>query len=144
MLIRTEQELEEFGEKVALEILKGERKTTTLALVGELGAGKTTFARGFARGLGIDKVVTSPTFVLAKRYKTESDKILWHVDAYRLGGAEDMESIAFEEMLKDPNIVTVVEWADKVRSAMPEDAMWIMFEHHKNGRSVTNDNEELP
>jgi tRNA threonylcarbamoyladenosine biosynthesis protein TsaE len=108
-----------------------------LALTGELGAGKTTFTRGFARGLGVVGRIVSPTFVIARRYETKTAHVFWHIDAYRLHGPEDMTSIDWEEITADTNNVIVLEWADRVADAVPATAKWFAFAHHEQGRDVT-------
>jgi tRNA threonylcarbamoyladenosine biosynthesis protein TsaE len=89
-----------------------------LALQGTLGAGKTCFVKGLARGLGIhdDRRVISPTFVLLRQYKGRLT--LHHFDAYRLASAEDMEAIGCAEIF-DGDGVSVVEWADHVPGCLP-------------------------
>lgn len=89
-----------------------------VALHGELGAGKTQFVRGLVRGLGgPDRAVSSPTFVLLNVYPG-GRLTLYHLDAYRVHGPEDFESIGFTELLEQGGIV-VVEWAQRVAAVMP-------------------------
>lgn len=90
-----------------------------IALEGELGAGKTCFVRGLAEGLGIDPAqVSSPTFVIAHEYEGPS-ATLAHVDAYRLKGAEDLESIGFSEMLRAGDAIIAIEWPSRIAAALP-------------------------
>lgn len=91
-----------------------------VALIGDLGAGKTCFTQGIARGLGIDKTVTSPTFVLIREY--EGRISLYHFDAYRLSGPEDFEQLGSEEYFSAPG-VCVIEWAERVAAALPDDRL---------------------
>ena len=89
-----------------------------LALYGDLGAGKTQFTRGLAIGLGADPhSVSSPTFVLLNIYPGERLK-LYHLDAYRVGGADDFDAIGFDELLEDPAGVVVVEWPSRVEALL--------------------------
>lgn len=89
-----------------------------VALDGELGAGKTQFARGIVRGLGGDtSAVSSPTFVLLNIYDTPRGKV-YHLDAYRITSSEDLEAIGFEELLDQGGYV-LVEWWQKVRDLIP-------------------------
>jgi tRNA threonylcarbamoyladenosine biosynthesis protein TsaE len=89
-----------------------------IALHGELGAGKTQFVRGLLKGLGGNpRTVSSPTFVLLNVY--DSGRLpLFHLDAYRVGGADDFEAIGFTELLEQGGIV-VVEWASRVSDLLP-------------------------
>ena len=94
-----------------------------IALVGDLGAGKTVLTKGIAAGLGVDpNAVTSPTFVLMTRHWGRLP--LYHFDAYRLNSAEDLVAIGSEEAFYG-NGVSVVEWADRVAQALPEDRLTI-------------------
>ena len=113
-----------------------------IALIGELGAGKTQFVRGLARGLGIDPArVSSPTFVCLQEYNTsDSDHaiVLVHVDAYRLSGADDLASIGWEgdgEELRR-GAVLVVEWADRITPALCADRLEVRITHHGEGRTL--------
>lgn len=88
---------------------------TVVALIGELGSGKTTLVKGLARGLGVKSAreVKSPTFVIFHIYKGRVP--LYHFDLYRLGGnLSDLETIGIGEYLADPGAVSVIEWADRV------------------------------
>ena len=90
-----------------------------IALEGDLGAGKTQFVRGVVQGLGGDPLaVSSPTFVLLNIYQTPRGKV-YHLDAYRISGPEDLEGIGFEEILEQEGFV-LVEWWQKVRELIPQ------------------------
>jgi len=99
-----------------------------LALVGELGSGKTHFAKGVAEGLGAAaaREVTSPTFVLCREY-LDGRLPFYHLDAYRLSGARDLEGIGAEEMLEGDG-VAALEWADRAPEILPKDHLQIQFE----------------
>jgi tRNA threonylcarbamoyladenosine biosynthesis protein TsaE len=103
---------------IACELAKSLTGGECIALDGELGAGKTRFVRGLVRGLGGDpRQVSSPTFVLLNIYDTARLK-LFHLDAYRVHGEEDFESIGFSELLDQQGVV-VVEWARRVERLLP-------------------------
>jgi tRNA threonylcarbamoyladenosine biosynthesis protein TsaE len=87
-------------------------------LQGPLGAGKTTFVRGVARGLGIDEPVTSPTFTLVAEYRGRMP--LYHIDLYRINGVEEFELLGPEDMMGAEGVV-VVEWGERAHDALPED-----------------------
>ncbi len=98
-----------------------------IALQGDLGAGKTTLVKGIAAGLlGIDeREVTSPTFTIMQEYS--GPVRLYHVDAYRLESAEDLEAIGFDDFV-DGSGVTVIEWSDRISKALPRDTLNISIE----------------
>ena len=96
----------------------------TIGLVGPLGAGKTHLVKGIAAGNGTadPRQITSPTFTLIHEYPGRLR--LYHVDAYRLRGPAELVALGFDELVASDSVV-VVEWADRVRSAMPMDTLWI-------------------
>lgn len=97
-----------------------------IALSGELGAGKTSFTQGFAKGLGIEDKIISPTFVLVRQHKVPSSKkILYHVDLYRLDENSDFNSIGLSDMLNNENAVLLIEWAERAKNQLPKDITWI-------------------
>jgi tRNA threonylcarbamoyladenosine biosynthesis protein TsaE len=105
-------------ESIAAELARTLKAGECIALDGELGAGKTQFVRGLVRGLGGDgQRVSSPTFMLLNVYDTPRMKV-FHLDAYRVSGADDFDSIGFSELL-DQGGVVVVEWADRVGALLP-------------------------
>ena len=115
-----------------------------LALSGELGSGKTTFTQGLAKALGVDRTVTSPTFVLMKEYKLSRKndgiiKNLIHIDAYRIDES-DIESIGLFELIENKNNLIVIEWPERIAGALPPRARWIKFEYmDENSRKITYD-----
>ncbi len=107
------------GERLGRVLLAGD----LVAIFGELGAGKTRFVRGIAMGLGIDPgIVSSPTFVVMNEYPSEEGDgpPLVHVDAYRLGGADELESLGWDRA-HDGSAVVAVEWAERLGGELPDD-----------------------
>jgi tRNA threonylcarbamoyladenosine biosynthesis protein TsaE len=105
---------------------------STVALHGDLGAGKTTWVQGMAAGLGITEPVTSPTFIIYALHQGPQ-RMLAHVDAYRLGSTEEAEALMLEEFLVSPWCMAV-EWPDKLPGWMPEDALHLDFDIAADGR----------
>ena len=114
------------------------RPGDVLALSGDLGSGKTTFIKGIALGLGMkDKdAITSPTFTLMHVYPTKIP--LYHFDLYRLEKPEEIRSIGFEDYVNDESAVSCIEWAERAKNLIPENAKWIDFKvSGKTARRVT-------
>ena len=109
-------------EAAAAELARSLGGGACVALHGDLGAGKTQFVRGLVRGLGGNgRAVTSPTFVLLNVYDA-GRLTVYHLDAYRVTGADDFEAIGFTELLSQGGIV-VVEWAQRVAALLPADCL---------------------
>ena len=99
---------------------------TVIALDGDLGTGKTVFAKGFAAGLGVEESVSSPTFTIMKQYS--SGRLpLYHFDVYRIGDASEMDETGFEDCVCGEG-VTLVEWAEEIKEVMPYGTIWITIE----------------
>lgn len=128
------------GETVALgaAIARLLRAGDVLALEGELGAGKTRFVRGLARGLGHDETaVSSPTYVLAHEYGAGEgpSPVLVHVDAYRVRSGEDLEAIGWDRMA-DGRSILAIEWPERLGDAIPESALRVRIEHAGGDRRL--------
>ena len=110
--------------------LKTGDSATVVGLSGDLGSGKTTFTKEVARILGIKDTITSPTFVILKRYQLKRGapfKQLIHIDAYRLEGGKDMSVLGWNELLSEPGNLIFIEWPELVSSALPENMQTIHF-----------------
>jgi len=116
LVLADEGATEALGERIGRAVPGG----TVIAFRGPLGAGKTTMAKGLARGLGIEENVTSPTFTIVSEY--EGRLRLHHVDAYRLSGPEDFEAIGGEELLADTGGVCLVEWSERIEASLPKES----------------------
>ena len=109
---RDPAETQAIGERLGARLTPG----AVIACTGELGAGKTCFLQGLARGLGVTSGVTSPTFVLVNQYRGRMP--IYHHDAYRTGSLTELVDLGLEEMLHGDG-VTVIEWADKLLPLLP-------------------------
>ncbi len=123
----SQQETIEIGERLGATLEGGE----VLALTGELGAGKTVFVKGVARGLGIEDVITSPTFVLVKSYIGRL--ALHHIDFYRLETKADLGTIGFGDFFGGGGVVAI-EWAEKFISEIPGSLLQITFIYEGEGK----------
>ena len=111
------------------------KRATVVSLIGDLGSGKTTFVKRLAAALGVRTRVSSPTFLLLRSFKLRDPKLpfkkLYHLDAYRLKGEEELAALGFPEIIADPNNLVFVEWADRVRGALPKRGIRLDFYHGK-------------
>lgn len=117
----SEEETFRLGEKIAKSALPG-----VYALEGDLGAGKTVFAKGFAAGLGISENITSPTFTIMQVYDA-GEKKLYHYDAYRIEDPEELEEIGYTDYFYGDGIC-LVEWAGNIASYLPEHYTCILID----------------
>ena len=115
-----------------------ENGATVLALQGDLGAGKTTLTKSLANKLGVIETVVSPTFVIAKFYDVEKDfKQMVHIDAYRIESLEELAPLGWQTILKQPNTLVVVEWPERISSALPEQTQYFAITHDDDQRTIT-------
>lgn len=124
MKVKSLDEMLEFGARIGARIGARARGGEVLELIGDVGAGKTTFTKGLARGMGVTDSVQSPTFTISREYDAREGLRLVHYDFYRLGEAGIMED-ELAESLADPKSVVVVEWAETVTSVLPKDSVTV-------------------
>ena len=98
-----------------------------ICLIGDLGAGKTTFVQGLASGWGSLDPVSSPTFVLVNLYRRLDGDQLYHLDAYRLSGPAEAIDLDLDALVEQGCLV--VEWADRIDAALPEERLWVTLQH---------------
>ena len=130
---KSEHDTEELGRRFASGLPGG----TVVAMYGDLGAGKTAFVRGMARGMGLDCRVSSPTFTIVNEY--DGPTPLFHFDMYRLADADALFDIGWEDYL-DRGGVCAVEWSENVREALPPDAVTVTIARcpeNDSWRSIT-------
>lgn len=151
--------------KFAAHLAHSVRPPKVIALEGDLGAGKTTFAQGFAQALGIKEKIQSPTFVLMKIYNLHRASLrgasatkqsprlprparsgarndgtrgfghLIHIDCYRLNSPKDLLHLGFKNLLKDKDAIILIEWADRIKKLLPRNAIRIKFRHGEKSTS---------
>lgn len=115
--------MQRFGTRIG-NILTGKE---VIELIGDVGAGKTTFVKGLARGLGVDEDVQSPTFTISRIYNARDGLQLAHYDFYRLN-EPGILAIEIAETIADPQTVVVIEWGDIVEGVLPADRLSIRFQ----------------
>jgi tRNA threonylcarbamoyladenosine biosynthesis protein TsaE len=131
---KTPEETIELGEKLGYRLKGGD----LVLLFGDLGSGKTHFAKGIAKGLGINETIKSPTFAYVNRFEIRNSKFeirnFYHYDLYRLKKGDDLSSLGFEETVQDEKAINVVEWADRLVE-LPNKYIRINFaakkDHHR-------------
>ncbi len=135
-------ELRKLAVEFASRLAPRRNGATVVALSGDLGAGKTAFAKALARAYGIEEDVVSPTFVIERIYiptKGPFSRFI-HIDAYRLNGARDLEVLGWQELLQTPGNLILIEWPEKVEGAIPSDTARISLEYvDENTRAITHD-----
>ena len=135
-ITNSERETEEIGRRFAEKLPGG----TVVAMYGDLGAGKTAFVRGMARGLGLSCRVSSPTFTIVNEYL--GDRELIHFDMYRLSGADELFDIGWEDYL-NRGAICAVEWSENVEDAFFGDETRVTIEKLSDtGRKITIEGAE--
>ena len=123
----TSEETIDLGRKIGSLLKAGD----VIAMTGTLAAGKTTITKGIAESLGVSDNITSPTFCLISEYDG-SKMPLYHMDVYRLEGAEDFVNLGVEEMLYG-NGVCIIEWSEKVQSELPKKTIFMKITPSEDG-----------
>jgi tRNA threonylcarbamoyladenosine biosynthesis protein TsaE len=115
----------------------GDQNSLVVALKGDLGVGKTTFAQGFLNALGVKQKITSPTFVLMKKYnirRVEKNKFfVYHVDCYRINSVKELFPLDIKGIFNSPRNIILIEWAEKIKKILPKKVLWV---HLKYGAKV--------
>ncbi len=123
IIIDGEKETESFGLKLA----QGLQPKTVIALTGDLGVGKTTLTKAIAKGLGIEAIISSPTFILMQQY-TGGRLPLYHFDMYRIESEDEIYELGFSDYFYMDG-VCVIEWADRIWGSLPEHVLHIHMEY---------------
>ncbi len=114
------------GQLLGRKIFLSKKGPIVLALRGGLGSGKTTFLQGLSCGLEIEEEITSPTFVIFKKYKIAQDRFFYHFDAYRVQG-EEIIRLNFREIISGEKNIIAIEWSENIEEVIPEKRIDISF-----------------
>ena len=129
--------------KLAKDTAKKLKGGEVIALSGPLGSGKTTFVQFLAKALGVKQAVRSPSFIILQIFNLQATsyklkpKLLCHVDCYRLKNADELAALGLLDYLGKPSVITVIEWAEKIKKVLPSKTIWLRFQYSKSGRNVT-------
>lgn len=133
VITKNSEETQKFAKDLAKDLKNG----GVIALSGELGAGKTTFAQGFAKGLRISDKIISPTFLIIRQYKIPNQKnFFYHIDLFRLENI-DLKNSGLEEILNDSTNVVLIEWAEKIDNLLQDSVKRI------NLKKLSEDTREI-
>lgn len=139
LVTHSAEETEKIGEEFASQLKPGD----VVCLYGDLGAGKTTFTKGIAKGLGISSRIISPTFTLIRQHEIENRKdirMLYHIDLYRLENEHQIDEIGLSEIMQDLHGVTLVEWAERLLT-LPDNRIDVRIQVAEDGEHEININK---
>lgn len=152
-LAKSPSETKKLAEALAKGILEQEtksKKAIVIGLTGKLGSGKTTFLQGFAKGLGIKEKILSPTFIIMRKFEIRNSKsktnsnvsnskfqTFYHIDCYRVEKPKEISDLGFRQIIKNPQNIVAIEWAERVRKILPKNTFWLKFKFiSKNSRKI--------
>ncbi len=140
-LIRNLDELDDFAGYFINNLRPSKQGATVIGLQGDLGSGKTAFVQSAAKIFGVDEYITSPTFVIQKRYKIKNPKSdfenLIHIDAYRLDSEEELLNLDWQENLDNPKNIIFIEWPERVKKILSPNTIKLYFKFtDKNTREI--------
>lgn len=131
IISKSEEDTRKAGEIFASSLQEGD----VISLRGNLGAGKTVFAKGIAKGLGIEEAIVSPTFTIVQEY--DGRMRMYHLDLYRLSGEDEFESMGGEDFLYSDG-VSLIEWSEKIESMLPSSTIYVNIEILENGERAVS------
>lgn len=125
------KEFENVVKEILSYIKNLQQDSFAIGLIGDLGAGKTTFSKIFAKELGVDSEVQSPTFTIMKIYETKDDKFkqIIHVDAYRIDSLLEAQNLKLTNYFNSPGSLSIIEWPENIKQILPESTIFIEILH---------------
>ena len=153
IITKSASQTQKLGEKIGRDL----KPPVVIALYGDLGSGKTTFIQGLAKGLGIKKRITSPTFVFIRQYEISLPRspfghlgggeattstparcdVFYHVDLYRIEKKDKVQNLGLEEIFSESQAVVAIEWAEKIKEILPKKRINLWFNYlNQNERKV--------
>ncbi len=150
MVSKSKTQTQKFAAKLAKQVLKAKSyklKAQIIALHGDLGAGKTTFVQGLMKALGVKHRITSPTFLIIRKYEISTPlrrglvhyHHAYHLDLYRIQKSKELLDLGFKKMIQDPHAIILIEWPERIKNLLPKNLTWIVLKHGKkeNERIIT-------
>lgn len=137
-ITNSSKETKSLAKNFARQINKGD----ILVFFGGLGSGKTTFIQGLARGLGIKKRIISPTFIIVRHYKLNSEDSFYHIDLYRTSTKKDLLGLGLDQIIKDKNNIVAIEWGEKLQEFLPQKRIEIKIKNMGKRREILIDKYE--
>lgn len=145
MVSKSKSQTQKLASKLAKQILKTNPEprrrdcAKVIALSGELGSGKTAFAQGFCRALGVKHGVSSPTFIIMRKHSISSKLYflnfrfshVYHFDLYRLRKSKEILALGFKKIIGNPENIVLIEWPELVKKLLPKNTVWVKFRHGK-------------
>lgn len=143
MISKSKSQTQKLAARLAKRILRTTYyglRARVIALHGDLGAGKTTFVQGFMKALGVRQYITSPTFLIIRKYELKSQwssvkgqmfSNVYHFDLYRIHKPKELLDLGFKEIIKNPKNIVLIEWPERIKKLLPKDLTWIVLEHGK-------------
>ncbi len=150
IILRSARETKMFAARLAKAVFRGKRgkRALVFGLVGELGAGKTTFIQSFIKTFRVKQRAVSPSFLIFRIYRIPKPpksgyRRIYHVDCYRLRKARELYFLGFREIIKNAENIVIIEWADRIRRRLPKGVKWLILEHGQkpNERKLTTTND---
>ena len=143
VISKSKIQTQKFAIRLAKKLLNAKRLTlnaAVIALHGDLGAGKTTFVQGFMKALGVKHHITSPTFLIIRKYEISTPlrrglahyHHAYHLDLYRIQKPKELLDLGFKKIISDPHNILLIEWPERIKKILPANTIWINFEHGKN------------
>ncbi len=128
-------------EREAQNLVKKLKRGDIICLFGDLGAGKTIFSKGIAKGMGIKERIISPTFSLIREHEIDGGspiKKLYHLDLYRVENKAEIRSIGIDDIFSDPESISIIEWAERLGEKIPKKCIRVHIDHKENDvRTIT-------
>lgn len=122
---------------LSIKIAKSMENGGVIGLIGDLGAGKTTFTKRLCEYYGVTENVKSPTFTYVIEYESGS-KPIYHFDVYRIINSEEIYEIGFEDYVGEENSITIVEWANNIIEEMPEETIYVEINHNDENTRIVS------